>query len=71
MIGILKFFAFSFNVSQAKGCKHIVNAQEANDVDVHVTTANKSMLFTSVPLNFNTKPNMATETTKPINFLKP
>lgn len=60
-------FAFSFNVSQAKGCKRIVNAQEANDVDVHVTTANKSMLFTSVPLNFNTKPNMAIETTITIN----
>jgi len=33
------------------------------DVEVYVTTANKSMLFTSVPLNFNTKPNMAVETT--------
>ncbi len=33
------------------------------DVDVYVTTANKSMLFTPVPLSFSTKPNMAVETT--------
>ena len=34
-----------------------------SDVEVYVTTANKSMLFTSVPLSFSTKPNMAIETT--------
>jgi len=33
------------------------------DVDVYVTTTNKSMLFTSIPLSFNTTPNMAVETT--------
>lgn len=33
------------------------------DVEVYVTTANKSMLFTSIPLSFSTKPNMAVETT--------
>jgi len=33
------------------------------DVDVYVTMANKSMLFTSIPLAFSTKPNMAVETT--------
>lgn len=33
------------------------------DVEVYVTTANKSMLFASIPLNFNTKPNMSFETT--------
>jgi len=33
------------------------------DVDVYVTTANKSMLFVPVPLAFSTKPNMAVETT--------
>ena len=31
------------------------------DVDVYVTTANKSMLFVPVPLAFSTKPNMAVE----------
>ena len=34
-----------------------------SDVEVYVTTANKSMLFTSIPLSFSTKPNMAVETT--------
>ncbi|MHB9143650.1 MAG: glycoside hydrolase family 30 protein [Paludibacter sp.] len=34
-----------------------------HDVDVYVTTANKSMLFVPVPLSFSTKPNMDVETT--------
>jgi len=34
-----------------------------NDVDLYVTSANKSMLFVSIPLSFNTKPNMDIETT--------
>ena len=33
------------------------------DVAVYVTSANKSMLFDSIPLSFSTKPNMAVETT--------
>ncbi len=33
------------------------------DVEVYVTSANKSMLFASIPLNFSTKPNMSPETT--------
>jgi len=37
------------------------------DVEVYVTTANKSMLFTSIPLIFSTKPNMAVETTITMN----
>lgn len=37
------------------------------DVDVFVTSANKSMLFTSIPLSFSTKPNMAIETTITMN----
>jgi glucosylceramidase len=39
------------------------NNQVKGDVELYVTTANKSMLFVSVPLNFSTKPNMAVETT--------
>ncbi|HEY6915938.1 MAG TPA: glucosylceramidase, partial [Paludibacter sp.] len=41
----------------------IVNPPASKDVDVYVTTANKSMLFVPVPLSFGTKPNMAIETT--------
>jgi len=37
------------------------------DVDVYVTTANKSMLFVNIPLSFSTKPNMAIETTITMN----
>jgi glucosylceramidase len=37
------------------------------DVDVNVTTANKSMLFVNIPLTFSTKPNMALETTITLN----
>lgn len=33
------------------------------DVDLYVTTANKSMLYTNIPLAFSTKPNMAIEST--------
>ncbi len=33
------------------------------DVDLYVTTANKSMLYVNIPLAFSTKPNMAIETT--------
>ena len=33
-----------------------------SDVEVYVTTANKSMLFTSIPLSFSTKPNRTVET---------
>lgn len=38
-----------------------------SDVEVFVTTANKSMLFTSIPLSFSTKPNMAVESTITMN----
>ena len=58
---------FSFGAAQAKRIKHRVSPPATGDVDVHVTTANKSMLFTSVPLKFNTKPNMAIETTITVN----
>jgi glucosylceramidase len=37
------------------------------DVDVYVTSANQSMLFTHIPVNFNTKPNMAIATTITLN----
>ncbi len=33
------------------------------DVDLYVTTANKSMLYVNIPLAFSSKPNMAVETT--------
>jgi len=41
----------------------VVDPPKKADVEVNVTTANKSMLFTSIPLSFNTKPNMAIEST--------
>ena len=41
----------------------IVTPPVQKDVDVYVTTANKSMLFVNVPLSFGTKPNMDIETT--------
>ncbi len=37
------------------------------DVDVYVTSANQSMLFQHIPVNFNTKPNMAIATTITLN----
>lgn len=41
----------------------IVTPPVTSDVEVYVTTANKSMLFVSTPMKFSTKPNMAVETT--------
>jgi glucosylceramidase len=37
------------------------------DVDVYVTSANQSMLFQHIPVNFNTKPNMDIATTITMN----
>jgi glucosylceramidase len=37
------------------------------DVDVYVTSANQSMLFAHIPVNFNTKPNMAIASTINLN----
>ena len=34
-----------------------------HDIEIYVTTANKSMLFANIPLSFSTKPNMSVETT--------
>lgn len=55
------------------GCKAeeiitpVVPPTQLKDVDLYVTTANKSMLFTSIPLSFSTKPNMNLETTITMN----
>jgi len=67
IILVLSILGFSFNACKAEEVIPIVKPPVTGDVDVHVTTANKSMLFTSVPLNFNTKPNMAIETTINMN----
>jgi O-Glycosyl hydrolase len=52
-----------FSACKAEEVAPIVKPIVKTDVDLYVTTANKSMLFVSVPLSFNTKPNMAIETT--------
>lgn len=57
------FFCLSFSSCKAEEIIPNVEPPVTGDVDVRVTTANKSMLFVSVPLNFGTKPNMAIETT--------
>jgi glucosylceramidase len=53
------------------GCKSGVippgETPVTSDVVVKVTSANRSMLFTDVPLSFNTKPNMAIENTIYLN----
>ena len=40
---------------------------EKADVDMYVTSANRSMLFQFIPLHFNTRPNMAIATTITLN----
>ncbi len=57
----------SFNGCKEGGDKPDINDSIKTDVALYVTTANKSMLFTSIPLNFNTKPNMAVESTIYLN----
>jgi len=57
------FFYMSFSSCKAEGIIPVVDPPVQKDVDVYVTTANKSMLFVPVPLRFGTKPNMAIETT--------
>ncbi len=66
----LKLNAFSLTILifTLQSCKaEVVNSPvvppKTADVQMNVTTANKSMLFSSIPLSFNTKPNMAIEST--------
>ncbi|MDO9154411.1 MAG: glycoside hydrolase family 30 beta sandwich domain-containing protein [Paludibacter sp.] len=64
--------ALYFTTTSFTGCKtdekpQIVTSPTKGDVEVFVTTANKSMLFTSIPLKFSTKPNMNIETTITMN----
>ncbi|HET7732617.1 MAG TPA: glucosylceramidase, partial [Paludibacter sp.] len=56
-------FCVSLSSCKAEEIIPVVEPPAAKDVDVYVTTANKSMLFVPVPLSFGTKPNMAIETT--------
>jgi glucosylceramidase len=63
-------FAYALSLSACKATEIIppvTPPSTTHDVDVYVTTANKSMLFTPVPLNFSTTPNMAIETTINMN----
>jgi len=57
----------SLNSCKAEVINPPVDPPKTADVEMNVTTANKSMLFTSIPLNFNTKPNMAIESTIYLN----
>jgi len=55
---------FSFIGCKAEGLiTPVVVPPVQKDVDVYVTSANKSMLFVSIPLSFSTTPNMAIEST--------
>jgi glucosylceramidase len=59
-------FSLSLSLSACQTEKELVKSiipPVQKDVDVYVTTANKSMLFVNIPLSFSTKPNMAIETT--------
>src|ERR1035437_6973022 len=59
-------FFMSLSLSACQTEKDIVTPVTPpvqKDVDLYVTTANKSMLFVPIPLSFNTKPNMNVETT--------
>ncbi len=53
----------SFNSCKAEVVIPPVEPPKKADIEMNVTTANKSMLFTSIPLSFNTKPNMSIEST--------
>lgn len=67
IILLVLILGLSFNVSEAKVRKLTVKHPVNRDVDVHVTTANKSMLFKSMPLNFNRKSKISAETTINMN----
>ena len=56
-------YVLSFSGCKAEEILPPVTPPAHTDVDIYVTTANKSMLFTPVPISFNTKPNMNIETT--------
>ena len=64
-LGSLVFFMGVVSMSSCKA--EVINGPVAPpktpDVEMFITTANKSMLFTSVPINFNTRPNMSIEST--------
>lgn len=60
---VLFFICTSISFCKAEEIIPIVTPPTKGDVEVYVTTANKSMLFTSIPIKFDTKPNMAIETT--------
>lgn len=64
---VLFFIFTSISSCKAEENVPIVTPPIKGDVEVYVTTANKSMLFTSIPLKFDTKPNMAIETTITMN----
>jgi len=64
----LNAFSLTILIFTLQSCKtEVVNPPvvppKTADVQMNVTTANKSMLFSSIPLSFNTKPNMAIEST--------
>ncbi|MDP4240603.1 MAG: glycoside hydrolase family 30 beta sandwich domain-containing protein [Bacteroidota bacterium] len=67
---LIAAFFTSISLSACQTGKDIVTPVQPvvqKDVDVNVTTANKSMLFVNIPLSFSTKPNMAVETTITMN----
>lgn len=60
------FFSLLFSSCKAEEVIPVVTPVVA-DVDLYVTTANKSMLFTSIPLLFNAKSTSVTEATIKMN----
>lgn len=63
---IVASLLFNISLGSCQSEKEVVSTvtpTTKKDVDVYVTMANKSMLFTPVPLSFSTKPNMDIETT--------
>jgi len=59
--------SFSLSACKTEAIIPVVIPPVQKDVDLYVTSANKSMLFVSIPLSFSTKPNMSIETTINLN----
>ena len=63
LFSLLIFIGLSLSSCKTEEVIPPINPVVQKDVDVYVTTANKSMLYVNIPLAFSTKPNMAFETT--------
>ena len=63
LFSLLIFIGLSLSSCKTEEVIPPINPVVQKDVDVYVTTANKSMLYVNIPLAFSTKPNMAIETT--------